>query len=300
MCSKDLGGKSIGNYNRIQMKTMCRKEKEIKPLVSVIMAAFNEERYIRRAIESILNQTYENIELIVVDDYSTDRSVEICRAIKDPRLRIHTKTNEPKNLASSRNIGVRMAKGEYIIYQDADDESVPTRIEKQLNEALKNPGKRVVGCSIKRIEKGIERVLRMHEFHKDIIKGFTRLYKRATIIAGTILLPKIIMQEIPYRVRFNNTEDWDHMLRLYESGKVEFYNCQEPLYIYFIRPKMMSFRSDWLDYNIFVRDCQIKRRKGLDEFKCIEEFLRYLDNHPLEKWKWFGLRKLIELKLTTI
>ena len=260
------------------------------------MALFNEEKYVKTAIESILNQTYQNFEVIIVDDYSPDRSVEICKSIEDPRIRIHSKTNEPKNLASSRTIGVRMAKGEYIIYQDADDEAAPTRIETQLNRALENPGKRVVGCSIKRVKKGIKQIVTMPEHHKDIIKGFTRFYNRATIVGGTILLPKRIMQEIPYRVRFNNTEDWDQMLRMYESGKYEFYNCQEPLYIYFIRPQMMSFRSDWLDYNIFVRDSQIRRRKGGEEFKCIEDFLGYLNAHPLPRWKWFGFKKLIELK----
>jgi glycosyltransferase involved in cell wall biosynthesis len=267
------------------------------PLVSIIMAVLNEERYIKDAIESILSQTYENFELVVVDDYSTDRSVEICRAIKDTRIRIHSKTNEPRNLASSRNIGVRMAKGDYIIYQDADDWADPARIETQLSKALEKPGRQVVGCSIKRVEKGIYRIVTMPEFHEDIIKGFTRLYNRATIVAGTILLPKRIMEEIPYRVRFNNTEDWDQMLRMYESGRVEFYNCPEPLYTYFVRPKMMSLRSDWLDYNIFVRDSQIRRLKGLEEFESLEDFLEYIDKHPLERWKWLGLKKLIELNL---
>ena len=79
------------------------------PLVSVIMSVFNEERYVRAAIESILEQTYQNFELIIVDDYSTDRSLEICASIEDPRVRIYSKTDEPRRLAASRNIAIRMA-----------------------------------------------------------------------------------------------------------------------------------------------------------------------------------------------
>jgi len=266
------------------------------PLVSVIMSVFNEEAYIRDAIKSIIDQTYENFELIVIDDYSNDSSIDICRSFSDPRLRIYEKINEPKFLASSRNIGVRLARGEYVILQDADDTSEPTRIEKQLSKALEKPGRRAVGCCVKRVEDGTESITMMPETHEEIIKGFQRLYNRATIVSGTILAPKKTFQEIPYRLRFKYIQDWDHSLRLYESGRVQFYNCQEPLYSYYIRTKAVIFKPEWLDYNIFVRDCQVRRRKGLQEFQNLEEFLAHLDAHPFERLKWCSLKKLVELK----
>ena len=250
----------------------------------------------RDAIRSILSQTYSDIEVIIVDDYSTDRSIERCRAITDNRIRIHTKTSEAKNLASSRNIGVQLAKADYVTFQDADDTSDPRRIEIQLRKALENPGRRVVGCSVKRVGEGVERSLVMPEMHHDIVKGFTRLFNRGTVVGATILAPKRVMERIPYRVHFNNTEDWDQLLRLHEDGCVEFYNCQELLYTYFVRAKMMSRRPDQLNYNIFARNCQSRRRKGLAEFDTLESFLEYLSGHACERWMWFGLRKLIELK----
>jgi glycosyltransferase involved in cell wall biosynthesis len=261
------------------------------------MSVYNEEQFVQDAIQSILDQTYANFELIIIDDYSTDKSLEICKSFKDSRIRIYSKTNEPRHLAASRNIAIGMAKSEYIINQDADDWSESTRIEKQLLKALENPGDRVVGCSIKRVENGIERIVKLPETHEDIIKGFKRLYNRATIVSGTILAPKKILQEIPYRVRFKYMQDWDHSLRLFESGKVEFYNCQEPLYTYYIRSKGVLFNTEWLDYNIYVRNCQERRKKRLNEFGKIEDFLAYLKKHPFEKIKWFGLKKAIELKL---
>lgn len=194
-------------------------------LVSVIMPVFNEEQYVRSAIESILKQTHQNLELNIIDDYSTDRSVEICRSFKDPRIQIYCKTNEPKNPASSRNIGIEMSRGKYIMLQDADDLSEPTRLEKQLAKALENPGRRVVGCSFRRIINGHQRLITMPETHEEIIRGFERFHNRTTIVSGTILAPRSIFQEIPYHSHIDNMEDWDQVLRMYESGKVEFYNC---------------------------------------------------------------------------
>ena len=109
-----------------------------KPLVTVIMSVYNEEQFVQDAIQSILDQTYANFELIIIDDYSTDKSLEICKSFKDSRIRIYSKTNEQRHLAASRNIAIEIAKGEYIINQDADDWSESTRIEKQLLKALEN------------------------------------------------------------------------------------------------------------------------------------------------------------------
>ena len=116
------------------------------PLVSVIMCMYNEEKYVADAIESILNQTYQNFELIIVDDRSTDKSVDVCKKFTDSRIRVYTRVLEPRRTARSRNIAIRMARGEYIAVQDADDYSEPTRIEKQMKRALELPGKRQHGA----------------------------------------------------------------------------------------------------------------------------------------------------------
>ena len=138
-----------------------------KPLVSVIMALFDEEQYVKNTIQSILNQTYQNFEIIIVDDYSTDNSVQLCEGFNDERIRIYSKTTEKKYAASSRNIAINMAKGEYVLIHDADDYSDPMRIEKQLLKTLEKPGKRVVGCTIKRVEDNREYIWEMPEKHQE-------------------------------------------------------------------------------------------------------------------------------------
>jgi glycosyltransferase involved in cell wall biosynthesis len=100
-------------------------------LVSIIVAAYNIEKYISQTIESILGQTYKNIEVIIVNDGSTDGTLSIVEeyAKKDPRIVVVTQTN--KGVSGARNTGFKKAKGDYFCIVDADDILLPTKIESQ-------------------------------------------------------------------------------------------------------------------------------------------------------------------------
>ena len=109
-----------------------------KPLVSVVVPIYRIERYIGICIESLIRQTYQNIEIILVDDGSDDRCPAICDlyAKKDPRIKVIHKNNG--GLVSARKTGVEQSKGEYIGYVDGDDWVAPGFIERMLNDALEN------------------------------------------------------------------------------------------------------------------------------------------------------------------
>lgn len=100
------------------------------PEISVIMATYNNEKYITEAIESILKQTFEDWELIVVDDASTDRTQDKILAFQDDRI-IYVRNEENKGASFSANRGIKMAGGRYIARMDGDDISMPERLEKQ-------------------------------------------------------------------------------------------------------------------------------------------------------------------------
>ena len=89
------------------------------PLVSVVMSAYNEEKYVCAAVDSILTQTYRHLELIVVDDGSTDDTARILGAVTDPRLRLIRQENAGQ--AAGRNAGIAAAEGIFITFMDADD-----------------------------------------------------------------------------------------------------------------------------------------------------------------------------------
>lgn len=109
-----------------------------KPLVSVIIAAYNAEQYIEETLNSILDQTYSELEIIVVDDGSTDRTAEIVNALH-PRVRYVFQQNSG-SCASPRNHGLALAKGTYLTFFDADDIMLPQKIEHQVREMEANPG----------------------------------------------------------------------------------------------------------------------------------------------------------------
>ncbi len=104
----------------------------IDGLVSVIMPSWNTEQYIAESIESVLKQTYKKLELIIVDDGSTDKSEDVILKYNDPRIR-YIRNKENSGAAKSRNIALKHAKGEWIAFLDSDDLWNESKLEKQLS-----------------------------------------------------------------------------------------------------------------------------------------------------------------------
>lgn len=105
------------------------------PLVSIIMATYNRAKTIKRAINSVLNQTYKNIELIIVDDGSSDNTFEILQDYHDPRIRIF-KHESNKGVTAAKNSGLRLIRGDWFTTFDSDDEMVPEAIETMMDVPL--------------------------------------------------------------------------------------------------------------------------------------------------------------------
>lgn len=99
-------------------------------IVSVVMPVFNTEKYVKSAIDSVLAQTFQKFELLIVDDQGSDQSIAICRTIKDPRIRIIQQSN--RGLAGARNTGIRHARGRYIAFLDSDDLWEPEKLARHV------------------------------------------------------------------------------------------------------------------------------------------------------------------------
>lgn len=110
------------------------------------MPCFNGGPYLRPAMESILTQTYRDFEFLIINDCSTDDSLETIRSFGDARIRVHT-NEQNMGQTKSLNVGLRLARGKYVVINDADDYSLPKRVETQLDFISKNPEYPVVGAS---------------------------------------------------------------------------------------------------------------------------------------------------------
>jgi glycosyltransferase involved in cell wall biosynthesis len=121
------------------------------PRVSVVMAAYDAERFIAQAVESILQQTLRSWELIVVDDGSTDGTRAILAAYADPRVRVYSNESNLGQTASL-NRGIGLARGEFIARMDADDVSEPERLERQVAFLDRNPDIALAGSQYTQID----------------------------------------------------------------------------------------------------------------------------------------------------
>jgi glycosyltransferase involved in cell wall biosynthesis len=104
---------------------------ENRPTVSVILPTYNRAHLVDRAIQSVLDQTYQDFEVIIVSDCSTDNTDEVVNAYRDPRI-VYIRHNQNKGGSAARNTGIGVAKGEYIAFLDSDDEWLPEKLEKQI------------------------------------------------------------------------------------------------------------------------------------------------------------------------
>ena len=213
-------------------KTNLQKtETDNSPLVSIIMGVYNAEDTIDRCIESIRSQTYTNWEFIICDDCSTDSTLEHLLRYSNEDKRIHILRNRTnQKLASSLNHCLSKALGEYIARMDADDESLPSRLEKQVDFLETNVEFECVGCSVIIFDDNGDQYIRRR---KEIPqKG--DLVKDVPFTHPTILMRKTAYDALGgYTVSKETTraEDLDLWFRFYASG-FQGYNIAEPLYRY--------------------------------------------------------------------
>lgn len=197
-----------------------------KPLVSVVMAAYNSEKYIRQAIESILHQTYRKFEFIILDDGSTDNTSTILAEYADPRLRIFRHDN--MGPAASWNKGIDKAKGEYIARQDADDISLPTRFEKQLNFLQSRPDIAMLGTSFEVIDDVGKTMYTFNAYtHPDDLKLAIVLGNQFG--HGSMMLRRLVFDRIgKYIPARSGADDYELWIRVLHELKAA--NLKEPLY----------------------------------------------------------------------
>ena len=119
------------------------------PQISVVMPAYNAEKYITEAIDSILFQTFKDFEFIIINDASTDSTKDIIESYKDPRIKL-VNNEQNKGVAKSLNIGISVACGKYIARMDADDIALPERFQKQFDFMEQHPNIDVCGSWAKK------------------------------------------------------------------------------------------------------------------------------------------------------
>lgn len=206
------------------------------PFVSVLMPVYNAEAYLKLAIESIINQTYKNFELILVNDGSTDKSEMIIQDFKDPRV-ILINNPENKGLIATLNHGISICKGTYILRMDADDISSLDRIEKQVAFMEEHLNVGVLGGYMKDLGNGSSAV---HKFYTDHESIKCNLLFNSALAHPTVIFRKNIIDNLSlvYSQEYKDAEDYELWERL--SSVTTFSNLPEVILQYRIHANQVS------------------------------------------------------------
>lgn len=246
--------------------------------VSVLMPTYNCATYISQAIQSILWQTYEHFELIVIDDGSTDNTEFIINKFNDNKIRYIKKEHE--GLAASLNYGLKIAKYDWIARMDADDLSLPNRLERQINFIENNLSYDIVSSWYVTFRgKKICHLFKLPVDHSKIIQG---LELHSTLChAGTLFTKKLILSVGGY---FDEPfEDYDLWLRL--RHKANFYNIPEPLILVRLREDSL-LRKDLLEKRGTMIHLQNKFLNSQKDFSNADQHL--INKEKLKGWReWF-------------
>lgn len=194
--------------------------------VSIIIPTYNRAHLIERSIRSILNQTYEEFELLIVDDGSTDNTKEVVERIKDSRIR-YIPCGENGGAARARNIGIAEAQYDYIAFQDSDDEWHPDKLEKQMGvmmEASEDTG--LVYCEYHYNGLGgREEITPDRKIPLEQKRGHIFPYLLAGNMIGTpvMLVKRECFQKVGiFNEKFPCLEDYELVLRIAREYRIEF------------------------------------------------------------------------------
>ncbi|MDP3945580.1 MAG: glycosyltransferase [Lutibacter sp.] len=214
-----------------------------KPLISIIIPCYNDAQYIEQSVNSALNQTYPNKEVIVVDDGSNAETKAVLKKLQPQITKLITQEN--KGQSTARNIGIKEAKGEYIMVLDSDDYFEPTFCEKALEVFFKNKDVKIVSCYANRIN---------IDYNTDLFKpygGELKDFLLNNCALGTSMFNKEDWNTVggydeSMRKGF---EDWEFFIRLLKNGgKAEV--IQEPLYNYRKRKETTTAKANKIKYDL--------------------------------------------------
>ena len=261
------------------------------PLVTVVMSTFNDEKTIENAINSIVNQTYKNIEFILINDGSRDGTLSVINkfSIDDDRIKVINQEN--KGLTKSLNIGIKQARGKYIARQDADDISMLTRIEKQVEYLESNSNIVLIGTNRYIINDNIKKIGKYYD-DEEINKI---VYLKSPFAHTSAMYRKDIFIEIGlYDESYITAQDFEAWMRFASVGKISM--IDEPLVeSYLSNTSISAIKSNQQCSNAFKTRMKYKNNNLLS---IVKHSLYQCIVGNLPNWIFVLKRKLYNEKST--
>lgn len=224
------------------------------PLISVVIPVYNVERFIKTCLDSVLQQSYENLEVLVVDDGGPDQSISIVEQYNDQRLRIIRQEN--RGLAGARNTGIREARGDFIALLDSDDFWSADKVEKHVAVMLANPRCGVSFSASMFVDENGKSLNRLQEpFNKQNFNS-AQIFCRNPIGNGSVpMITRSVFDQIAFKnaglehiqyfdESLRQSEDIDCWVRIALQTETEFHYIDQPLTFYRLNSGGLSANVD--------------------------------------------------------
>ena len=210
---------------------------KLHPVISVVMASYNSEKYISEALDSILSQSFGDFEVIVIDD-STDSTADVVKEYSDSRIRL-TKNKKKVGISNARNMGIAKARGEFIAFHDADDVSLPGRFRKQIDFFRQNPDVAMLGGQVEISHAG-ER--RENVSKRKIVPDFDGLMKENCFATSSVMVRATVLRDVGgFNPIIECAEDWELWIRIAKKYKTT--NLPDTLFVYRVTPGGITDRE---------------------------------------------------------
>lgn len=252
------------------MKRVARAE---QPLVSVVLPTYNRAVTLERAVQSVLSQSYANLELLVVDDGSKDNTAEVMQTITDPRVR-YLPMDRNRGASAARNHGLKAARGKYVAFQDSDDEWLAGKLHQQVDAAIAAGDQDVLIFHMKVVygrdearTYGLGRVCCVPRFEAVGPGGerdYVSLMHRENLMSPqTLLFSRDLLAKAGYfDPLLVNSVDWDFAIRLIQHARVIF--IEEPLVMTYIQNDSISIQGRNMARSRLRIALKLSRLKGVD------------------------------------
>lgn len=262
-----------------------------QPLISVIMSTYNEEKYIETSLKSLLNQTFQDFEIIIVDDASTDNTRQLIQGLGDER--IHLICNEEnQGLTKNLNRALKYTKGKYIARMDGDDIALRERFEKQYQYMEKHPQTMLVSCYTKSF--GDSDLIFALPDDSEILR-VRMLVRPVYAHPGFMMRRELVEAGYRYNEEYRTAQDYEFASRVAEKNKIGL--VPEVLLLYRVHKKQVSAKAgnqqlhnadrirkrqlerlgvqlsenQWEDYQAWAKEAKVS---GLEDFDRIHEVIQ--------------------------
>jgi glycosyltransferase involved in cell wall biosynthesis len=197
--------------------------------VDVLLPVYNAEKYLEESIESIIHQTYKDWNLLIIDDGSTDCSLEIIKLYAQKDSRIHFRTRQNFGLVATLNELVKWSSAPLIARMDADDISVVDRLEKQLNYLQESTDVQIVGCWAETFGSKHE-VWHYRQFDEQI--RITSLFGKCCLLIAALLAKREVFENYIFDTKYTHLEEYDFISRIVVEKKYNMACVRKVLYRY--------------------------------------------------------------------